>query len=238
MEPDTKDRILDVAERLFAQRGFAATSLRDITSQASVNLAAVNYHFGSKEELLAATMERRLRPVNELRLQMLDALAASGRPVTHEDVVRAFLLPLFQKHQEWGEKADEFRILSGRIHYEMKEEFRTNMLRQFDHVIERFGDAFLRALPHLDRTEVRVRLLFLTGAMAYSLTWGIRLEVWGIDGLGDPAELLDALLAFGSAGMAAPARAAGSPPLDASGLQPPADAVSRSPRHDPTSKRR
>lgn len=211
MGPDTKDRILDVAERLFAHQGFAATSLRDITSEAGVNLAAVNYHFGSKEELLAATLERRLRPVNELRLQMLDALEASGRPVTCEDVLSAFLRPLFEKHQEWGEKAHEFRILAGRIHYEMKAEFRTNLLRQFDHVIERFGDAFLRALPHLDRGEIRIRLLLLTGAMSYSLTWGVRLELWGIDGMRDPAELLHELLRFGAAGMAAPART-GSPP--------------------------
>ena len=212
MGPDTKDRILDVAERLFATRGFAATSLRDITSEARVNLAAVNYHFGSKEELLAATMERRLRPVNERRIAMLDALEASGRPVTHEEVLSAFLLPLFEKHHEWGEKAHEFRMLMGRIHYEMKGEFRTSLLRQFDQVIVRFGDAFLRSLPHLDPAEIRVRLLFLTGAMAYSLTWGIRLEVWGIDGVLDPAELLDDLLRFGAAGMAAPIR--GMEPLD------------------------
>lgn len=204
MGPETKDRILDVAERLFANRGFVATSLRDITSQAGVNLAAVNYHFGSKEELLAATMERRLRPINDQRIQMLDALEAQRRPLIHHDLVRAFLLPFFEKHKEWGEKAHEFRLLSGRVHYEMQEDFRNSMLRPFDHVIERFVDAFLRSLPHLNRREIRLRLLFLTGAMAYSLTWGTLLEVWGIDGLVDPEEMLDDLLIFGAAGMAAP----------------------------------
>ncbi|MGE0361562.1 MAG: TetR/AcrR family transcriptional regulator [Vicinamibacterales bacterium] len=199
---DTKDRILDVAERLFANRGFGATSLRDITNEAGVNLAAVNYHFGSKEELLAATMERRLRPINDLRIQMLDALEASGRHPTHHDVVRAFLIPFFEKHKEWGEKAHEFRLLSGRVHYEMHEDFRNDMLRPFDHVIERFVDAFLRTLPHLRRRDIRLRLLFLTGAMAYSLTWGIRLDVWGIDGLVDPEEMLDDLLVFSAAAIA------------------------------------
>lgn len=204
MELDTKDRILDVAERLFANRGFAATSLRDITSEAAVNLAAVNYHFGSKEELFAAAFERRLRPVNERRIVMLDTLEKSGRVPTHEDVLRAFLVPLFEKHHEWGEKAQEFRKLMGRIHYEMDDEFRANVLRQFERVIVRFDNAFLRALPHLDPAEIRVRLLFVTGAMAYSLTWGIRLGVWGIHELADPEELLDNLIRFAAAGMAAP----------------------------------
>ena len=57
---NTKDRILDVAETLFADNGFAATSLRDITREAGVNIAAVNYHFGSKDGLLGAVLERRI----------------------------------------------------------------------------------------------------------------------------------------------------------------------------------
>ena len=82
MAIDTKERILDVAERLFADRGFPATPLRDITSEAGVNVASVNYHFGSKEALLAAVLERRLHPVNARRLELLDAIesaAGNGR---------------------------------------------------------------------------------------------------------------------------------------------------------------
>ena len=71
-QPDTKQRILDVAERLFATRGFHATSLRAITRAAEVNLAAVNYHFGSKDALLEAVMLRRLGPLNEIRQARLD----------------------------------------------------------------------------------------------------------------------------------------------------------------------
>ena len=80
MASETKERILDVAERLFADRGFAATSTRDITGEASVNLAAVNYHFGSKEALLESVLERRFRPINENRIALLDELErAAGR---------------------------------------------------------------------------------------------------------------------------------------------------------------
>ncbi|MCC6391972.1 MAG: helix-turn-helix transcriptional regulator, partial [Bryobacterales bacterium] len=69
--PPTKDRILDAAELLFANHGFDATSLRMITAQASVNLAAVNYHFQSKEALLDATIARRAIPINRRRLELL-----------------------------------------------------------------------------------------------------------------------------------------------------------------------
>src|SRR5213595_1121734 len=67
----TKDRILDAAESLFMEHGFEATSLRSITAAADVNLAAVNYHFGSKEELFQAVLTRRLDPMNQERLSLL-----------------------------------------------------------------------------------------------------------------------------------------------------------------------
>src|SRR5215208_2869630 len=80
---DTKTRILDAAESLFMEHGFEATSLRQLTSAAAVNLAAVNYHFGSKEELFQAVLTRRLDPMNQERFALLDELerAAHGRPL-------------------------------------------------------------------------------------------------------------------------------------------------------------
>src|ERR1700686_696793 len=88
---DTKTRILNAAEKLFGLNGFDATSLRDITAEAQVNLAAVNYHFQSKESLIDAIIERRLEPVNRLRIEMLDA---AGPTPTVEQIVDAFLSPL------------------------------------------------------------------------------------------------------------------------------------------------
>ena len=81
---DTKLRILEAAERLFMERGFAATSLREITATARVNLAAVNYHFGSKEALIDAVLTRRLQPLNQLRLDELNALQAASRSRSEE----------------------------------------------------------------------------------------------------------------------------------------------------------
>src|SRR5437762_2911252 len=71
---DTRSRILDVAEELFGERGLDRVSIRDITRKAKVNLAAINYHFGSKEDLIAAVFERRVVPVNEARLASLDVV--------------------------------------------------------------------------------------------------------------------------------------------------------------------
>ena len=99
MAIETKERLLDVAERLFADFGYRATSLRDITSEAGVNLASVNYHFGSKDALLAALLDRRFAPVNHRRLELLDELEASADgAVGLRDLVRAFLSPPFDLH--------------------------------------------------------------------------------------------------------------------------------------------
>ena len=83
---NTRGRILDSAERLFAEQGFSGTSLRQITAAAGANLAAVNYHFGSKEELIKEALSRRLRPINAERLKWLDRLEAEGQPTVEEIV--------------------------------------------------------------------------------------------------------------------------------------------------------
>src|ERR1700743_947942 len=93
---DTKTRILDAAEKLFGLKGFEATSLRDITAEADVNLAAVNYHFQSKESLIDAVIARRLEPVNRPRLELL---AAAGPNPTVEQIVEAFVGPVVQQDQ-------------------------------------------------------------------------------------------------------------------------------------------
>src|ERR1700761_8308807 len=90
----TKDRILDAAERLVGARGFEATPVRAITAEAGVNLAAVNYHFQSKEALIRAVIARRIAPVNERRLKMLDA--AEAGPLSVEAVIEAFIRPVFE----------------------------------------------------------------------------------------------------------------------------------------------
>ena len=204
MSTDTKERILDVAECLFADFGFAATSLRDITSEAGVNLAAVNYHFGSKEALLSALMERRFLPVNERRLALLDELEASAGSAGPklEDIVRAFLVPPFHKHAEWGKSGEKFLKLVGRIHSEANEEIRVSFLGLIEDVLVRFTAALQRALPDLEADEVSRRMLFIVGAMAFTMMYGESLVSRGELTASDKEQLLGSLIQFAAAGVA------------------------------------
>src|SRR5437773_2528440 len=94
---DTRSRILDVAEELFGEQGFERVSIRAITKKARVNLAAINYHFGSKEDLIAAVFERRVLPVNKARLTALDAVQRSrGKNPKLEEILEAFIRPTIE----------------------------------------------------------------------------------------------------------------------------------------------
>ena len=208
MAGHTKDRILDVAETLFADNGFAATSLRDITHEAGVNIAAVNYHFGSKDALLGAVFERRIAPVNRLRLELLDRAEseAGSDGADPEALVRALLAPAFQRLAVDGGAA-QFLRLAGRLHSEPHEQAHTILRAQFGEVIRRFVPAFRKALPHLDEDEARWRFLFVIGAMAHTMMSSHMFEVLGSRQPPDLKRLLEALVRFAVAGIQAPAAA-------------------------------
>ena len=208
---DTKTRVMDSAERLFAERGFAATSLRDITADAGVNLAAVNYHFGTKEALLSAVFERRFGPINQERLELLDAAEsrAEGAALDLEEILRFFLLPPFAKMQEWGDAGPNFIRLVGRAHSDTNEQTRASFLRPFEGIVSRYEVALRRALPNLDRAELRWRLHFVIGAMAHTMAWCQMMKTPGRK-RGVPPEIMqEALVRFVSAGMRAPASDSG-----------------------------
>jgi AcrR family transcriptional regulator len=208
-EPDTKTRLMDVAEGLFAEKGYAATSLRDITSEAGANLAAVNYHFQSKEGLLSAIFERYVGPVNRERLETLDAIEArAGKgPPDLEELLRAFLAPAFARRSDRGVHGARFMRLAGRMHSETGEHLRSLFLDHFREVARRFGEAFLRALPHLDEYEVHLRTHFMVGAMAHTLLWSENMPgpPFGRRKTLPPGEALEGLLRFAAAGLGAPA---------------------------------
>ena len=165
---NTKDRILDSAERLFAHDGFEATSLRAITAEAGVNLAAVNYHFQSKEALVQAVIGRRMGPVNAERLALLDGYEAEAgdAPVPLEKVMDAFLRPVVEMV---GSHAHEFVPLIGRLYTEPGEFAERLYKQQFEHMSQRFVPALHRAMPDLPRVELFWRLHFAIGAMAHTM---------------------------------------------------------------------
>lgn len=214
IQTDTKTRIMDVAEGLFAEKGYAATSLRDITGEANANLASVNYHFQSKEGLLSAIVERFVGPVNRQRLETLDALEAEKGPAPDvERVLRAFLAPAFTRWGRSGAEGTRFMQLAGRMHSETDEQLRRIFLARFEEVARRFTRAFRRALPHLDEKDVQLRVHFLVGSMAHTLLWCQNMPgpPFGRRRAIPPEEALDGLVRFAAAGLAAPGPQGGTP---------------------------
>lgn len=202
---NTKDRILDTAERLFARDGFEATSLRAITTEADVNLAAVNYHFQSKEALVQAVIGRRLSPVNEQRIALLDAYVAEcgDAPVPLERIMDAFLRPIVEMI---GSHAHEFVPMIGRLYTEPGEFAARLYKQQFEHMRERFFPVLERALPDLPRDELSWRLHFAIGALAHTMAASKMLELMsgGRCNVSDVEATLARLKAFVLAGLTTP----------------------------------
>jgi AcrR family transcriptional regulator len=167
----TKERILDHAEALFMEHGFEATSLRSITAAAKVNLAAVNYHFGSKEELFQSVLTRRLDPMNQERLEILNRLetAADSAPLPCEKILLALFLPAMRLARDPARGGTNFLRLLGRAYADPAPFIRQFLSEQYAVMIARFKTAFARALPHLPKKELSWRLHFIMGALSYTL---------------------------------------------------------------------
>src|SRR5437667_167951 len=167
---DTRSRILDVAEELFSERGFDRVSIRHITKKAHVNLAAINYHFGSKEDLIAAIFEREFVPVNKARLTALDAVQRSGKKNPKvEDILEAFIRPTVQCSIGNPEGGKAFSKLFGRCLSEPSPEIEALLKRQFEPLVERLDTALMKALPRLSRSEIFWRMKFTFGALHHWL---------------------------------------------------------------------
>jgi AcrR family transcriptional regulator len=203
-ELSTKKRILDAAEKLFADNGFSATSIRAVIKEAGVNTAAVHYHYGSREALIVAVLERRAEPVNIERLRLLDALEAkhSNEGVPLEGVIRAFLAPAIRLKYRPAESGSQMPKLIARALAEPDGHLQTAIREIFAPVFERFSRAFQGALPHLEPDELSMRMHLMIGAMAFSVA--VR-PVYACAGEAPNAEqLTDRLVQFIAAGMRAP----------------------------------
>lgn len=200
----TKDRILAAAEELFAEAGIAATSLRQITGRAGVNLAAVNYHFGSRDALIEAVFERRLKPLNEERLARLDQLK-SGTP-TLSQVVKAFIEPVLSLSRDPERGGPRFVRLVAQSYTETSSRFERFFTGQYREVLERFADVLEESLPGLQREEIHWRLHFMIGATAYTIVDSHLLRlIAGSERTGDMERTLAYLEPFLIAGFQAPA---------------------------------
>ncbi|MCU1334474.1 MAG: TetR family transcriptional regulator [Bryobacterales bacterium] len=195
---DTKSRILDAAEKLFGMNGFDGTSLRDITTAADVNLAAINYHFQSKDSLIDAIVVRHIEPVNKKRFELLEA---AGPDPSVEQILGAFMGPVMQV------KADALVPLIGRILSNPELFVERVFHKHLAPVSQRFVEALSKAWPDLPPSEVLWRLHFSVGVMTHTMLWGrIFPKITnGVCDISDRDALVERAVRFVAAGFRAPA---------------------------------
>jgi AcrR family transcriptional regulator len=202
----TKDRILAAAEELFARTGVARTSLRAITALARVNLAAVNYHFGSKEGLVEEVYRRRLEPLNRARLANLERLEKRARKPSLEDILEAFMAPVVQLARDPAQGGPTVMRLLGQTHAEAEAPYKAWFAGEYRRVLARYHAALCRALPELPPEDVRWRLQFLVGALTYPVAERQLVELVSGEAI-DPEDVnrvVERLLPFVAAGFRAP----------------------------------
>lgn len=205
---DTKDKILDVAEELFAKGGYQATSMRAITTRAAVNLAAVNYHFGSKQGLVTAVVERRLRPLNQLREQGLRAAQAraaeTGRKMGASEVLLAFIEPTLLL-PEAAPGARNFITLIGRAMADPDETARKIFIENMRAIIQLFYTSLAEALPEIPKDVLYWRFNFVIGSLSHTMRSVGKCPVPMAEAVAkNPRDLVQLLMPFVTAGMEAP----------------------------------
>jgi len=175
---ETKERILLAAEELFAERGFEGVSLRDITKEASANVAAVNYHFGSKDALIDALILRNVMPVIEERLKLLKEAEKQAEDgiVSVEKILEAFMRPFLTRMDESGANRELFHKFSGRCMSERGGQLPSEALQMFRKMLKHFIAALAKALPEVEEEVLIWRLHFSFGAMAHALLHASRLK--------------------------------------------------------------
>jgi len=200
---ETRTRILDAAEELFMLHGFEGTSMRLLTAKAGVNLAAVNYHFGSKDALIEALFRRRLDPMNAERIAALDGL----EDFSAENIIRAFVRPSLRLIEDGKGGGRNFIRLLGRTYTEPSKPIRVLIGQLYAPTMERYKSAFVRALPQMPPEELVWRMHFMFGTLSYTLaaTDAVQLIAGCKPEDRHDARLLeDRLTAFLAAGLTAP----------------------------------
>jgi len=170
---DTVDRILNAATILFAERGFSETSLRTITSTADVNLAAVNYHFGSKKELIQAVFARFLDPFCaelDKQTQRLENEIIRGKEVKLQCTLDGALKALMISTQAIGDRPQRFMRLVNLGYSQPQEHLRQFMVSHYGQSYKHFIELIKQAMPEVDRTVFYWRMNFMLGAAVFNLS--------------------------------------------------------------------
>ncbi|WP_438480912.1 TetR/AcrR family transcriptional regulator [Oleiharenicola lentus] len=167
----TAEKILNAAERLFAENGFNGTSLRHITDAAKVNLASVNYHFGDKETLYTEVIHRRIQPLNAARLAKLDQVIAlaGDQPPPLPLVIEILVKPVFEMHQDPARGGQHIVKLIARCLTEPLPFMSELVTTEFQTTIARFSQAIRRSVGHLTPEDFMWRMSFVVGSMQHTL---------------------------------------------------------------------
>jgi AcrR family transcriptional regulator len=195
----TKDRILGAAEELFAQHGFSGTSLRQVTSRADVNIAAVNYHFGSKENLVTEVFRRRMDEMSARRLALLREACAQD-PGKLEAILAAFVEPALALAQDRNGGGAFIRVIA-RAYAEKNDGLRKFLSEQYGHVLREFAKAIAGCVPELSKEQLYWRLDFLAGALTYAMAdFGLIKRPSGVSDATHRARAAQELIRFAAAG--------------------------------------
>jgi len=200
---ETRQRIIDAAQMLFAKNGYSGVSMRQITMRAKANVAAIHYHLGSKEQLLLEVLRRGAGPLVEKRNENLRALK---QPYKLEEVIRAFVSPVFGNEVKSSAKQLIFGELRARLMFENSNLVERMLSELFDASTTKFIQALCECLPDLPERDIYFRFHYLLGAMTYTMSGLSRVKTLS-GGVYDPAKgpgSLDQLVTFLTAGFRAP----------------------------------
>jgi AcrR family transcriptional regulator len=189
--PSARQRLIDASEQLFADHGWNAVSIRTIVAAADVNLAALHYHFGSKEQLLAEIFAARAKPIAEERMRLLAAIDLDDAP-SLERILEAFLRPALTIGSDHRFGGRAFVKLRARLATEPEAVSRRILANAFDESSGEFLTALGRALPEIPRADLEWRFHFMLGAMFYTMADAGRIQSL-TDGRCDPGRVEDAL---------------------------------------------
>lgn len=187
-----RERILEVAERLFAEHGMSGVGLRAISAEAKVNLASIAYYFGSKDGLLEALFAQRAAPIAEERLRLLAECYEKTKKPKLEDILDAFLRPALVLGMQPQFGGPAFVKLRARLATEPQTLSRRILSKAFDLSSRKFIDSIAKALPQLPRAEVEWRFHFMLGVMVYTMADSGRIQAL-TKGRIDPGDVRRAL---------------------------------------------
>lgn len=198
-----RERLLDAAEELFAEHGFNGTSIRDITAKANGNVAAVNYHFGSKEKLYHEVFLRRMRVVTEMRLQTIDnVMSQTDHNVTLEELLKefsiAFLKPFLD--EKTGDHFIKLMIHELTSQHLPKAMFVNEIIEP---TMKALGSALSKLVPGLQPRQIMLALMSLAGQLLHIIRMKEMLDFkeFTIQKVPDFEEIIDHVVSFTAAGI-------------------------------------